>query len=285
MDTRYKRVEWGKGKPRMRTSNDNWKMPIKWDREAAKNGTRPRVFCASLSDWLDDEVPIEWLADLLDLIRKTPNLDWLLLTKRPENFHLRLTEIVKEMGTHMTLEESFLRTFILMMRDGRVGITYTAPECGQENYWIGTSVENQDVADKRIPELLQIPARVRFLSCEPLLGNLNLDRWFREFVMPPIDWCICGGESGPKARPMHPDWARSLRDQCKDAGVPFLFKQWGEWLPYGQGLAYLDSFRDSTLVGNGPGPTGVPSYFVGKKAAGRLLDDVEHNEYPKGHQP
>jgi protein gp37 len=278
MDTRYHMVKWGKGNPRVRTSAANWKLPIKWNArkpghvfaecpgchqrsvynadgmpcgtpfgainccpEAPKQ-VRPRVFCGSLCDWLDDEVPIEWLADLLDLIRKTPNLDWLLLTKRPENFKPRLSEILELMGNHLTVEEAFLRVFIMLMLEGWSSSAYVATPIGRENYWIGTTVENQEMADERIPILLSIQAKVRFLSCEPLLGLVNLnvpvmrgttfivgDEGGHEYVgskRQMLSWCIAGGESGPKARTMHPNWARSLRDQCKSAGVPFFFKQW-----------------------------------------------------------
>jgi len=177
-------------------------------------GRRPRVFCASLADWLDPEVPIEWLADLLDLIRCTPNLDWLLLTKRPENF----AELVYEAADRSTNEELFTW--------GTDWVRGGAPE----NVWIGTSIENQKYADIRIPALLKIPAGVRFLSCEPLLGPLDLaytcfngaDSFGQ---MPGISWCIVGGESGPNKRPINCDWARSIRDQCRVAGVPFFMKQ------------------------------------------------------------
>lgn len=182
------------------------------------HAARPRVFCASMADWLDDEVPVEWLADLLRLIALTPNLDWLLLTKRPENWRARLNEAY-------VLDKSFdLTAFWLAGR---------APD----NVWVGTTVEDQPRADERIPHLLRIPSRVRFLSCEPLLGSINFEEAldpmmavtadFRFHGLDGIHWVICGGESGPNARPMHPQWARSLRDQCTASGVPFFFKQWG----------------------------------------------------------
>ena len=281
-DLRKHVAKWGAGQPRHRTSKVYWKQPLMWDKEAARNisywqekrsrwiasgqaehgpGKQwlamhdaakprpPRVFCASLADWLDDEVPMEWLADLLDLILRTPTLDWLLLTKRPQLWRQRL-EAAADIGSDVA--ESWL--------DGNV----------PTNVWIGTTVEDQKRADERIPALLQIPARVRFLSCEPLLGpvdlhsqHIKIETWRvgESFDGPaPLDgihWVICGGESGPKARPMHPDWARSLRDQCAEAGVPFLFKQFGEHNEQGQ--------------------------RVGKHTAGRLLDGREHNEFPKVH--
>ena len=187
MDNRYGKVQWGKGNPRKRTSDANWKNPIRWNKRAGCfPGKRTRVFCGSLCDWLDDEVPIEWLSDLLNLIRLTPNLDWLLLTKRPENWKKRL-QLLAVINTKVANWVHF----------GNI----------PENVWIGTSVENQEQADKRIPELLKIPARVRFLSCEPLLGDLDIFN-----VDGDIHWVICGGESGPHARRMDQKWARNLRD-------------------------------------------------------------------------
>ena len=214
---------------------------------------RPRVFCASLADWLDDEVPIEWLADLLALIHATPNLDWQLLTKRPELFRHRLHKISRD-------SELACRWHML----------FQAPP----NVWLGTSVEDQTRAAERIPLLLQTPAAVRFLSCEPLLGDICLSN-FNPRLGPGYDfeggihWVIAGGESGPHARPMDPAWARSLRDQCTAAGVPFFFKQWGEWLPSGQDDAQgRNQCTDADFL------------RVGKHRAGRLLDGREWNEMP-----
>lgn len=268
-------ANWGKGAPRRRTSVANWRQPLKWNRDAAGLGKetlecpsceapwkececgfaqRPtRVFCASLADWLDDEVPIEWLADLLALIRCTPNLDWLLLTKRPQNWGDRL---------HAAFRVGF---------DGDEWLSQWLDGTPPANVWLGTTVEDQQRADERIPQLLQIPARVRFLSCEPLLGPLDLDfghpKWrTAESYHAYIHWVICGGESGPKARPMHPDWARSLRDQCQAAGVPYFFKQWGEWA-----WAFSSDGRPSMSL-------------VGKKAAGALLDGREWSEFPTEFQ-
>lgn len=295
LDHRWGHDSWGKGAPRRRTSAANWKQPLKWNNGEERMvshdefvaNRRPRVFCASLADWLDDEVPIEWLADLLDLIRLTPNLDWLLLTKRPQNWRKRLSD----WGEHTPPTET-------------QGLAYDwlrgSPPA---NVWIGTSVEDQARADERIPHLLDIPARVRFLSMEPLLGRVKLPigrvmTGFPKHVTAAghavgapltIHWVIVGGESGPHARPMHPDWARSLRDQCKAAGAAFHFKQWGEYLSYGQVAPKLGDPR--------PGDEGEwqvhrdPEYRTnpyerwmarrpGKKLAGRLLDGVEHNGFP-----
>lgn len=235
MDHRYGRAQWGPGGTRVRTSDTNWKKPLLWDRAAAAAGERHRVFCASLADVFEDRPELEtWRYDLFFLIEKTPHLDWLLLTKRPEN-----------------VVESINPTMLAL-----------------PNVWIGTSVENQEQADKRIPELLKIPAAVRFLSMEPLLGPVDLSlRWDRLEFVPGIHWVIVGGESGRNARPMHPDWARGLRDQCQAAGVPFLMKQWGEWTP-----------ENNTPTRAERHSWGL--YRVGKHAAGRSLDGRTWDEFP-----
>lgn len=207
---------WGKGAPRHRTSEANWREPLKWNREAEKTGTRPRVFCASLADVFDAEAPDEWRVDLMLLINNTPHLDWLLLTKRPEN----------------------VLPFFERCDYGRR--TFEA----MGNVWLGTSVENQKAADERIPELLKIPAKVHFLSCEPLLGKLNLCRFLgaktgnslRQMPgleglsksSPVVNWVIAGGESGSGARPCRVEWLRDLRAKCEAAKVPFFLKQLGK---------------------------------------------------------
>jgi protein gp37 len=204
-------VPWGPGAPRRRTTAA-WKQPRRWDRRAAATGVRERVFCASLADVFDNEVPTEWRSDLFALIRATPHLDWLLVTKRIGN------------AAHMIEAAGGMPA----------------------NVWLGATIVNQAEADRDIPKLLATPATIRFLSMEPLLGPVDLrplgqvyyaggDFYGQPMRAPMIDealdWIIVGGESGPGARPMHPDWLISLRDQCAAAGVPFLFKQWGEWAP------------------------------------------------------
>lgn len=221
----------------------HWAEPLRWNAAAAKAGERYRVFCASMADVFEDRDDLDAVrARLFGLIRETPHLDWLLLTKRPECvmplLHRAFYGGWNGIGTGAySLMDDWL--------DG------TPPP----NVWLGTTVEDQRRADERIPALLNIPARVRFLSCEPLLGPVDLtcmdldraDSLFRYWPLTgahirdgmnepvvlagaaTIHWVICGGESGPGARPMHPAWARSLRDQCGAAGVPFHFKQWGDW--------------------------------------------------------
>ena len=261
----------------VRTSPAYWKQPLQWQKEFlakaqdASEGSvfdpplrRPRVFCLSLGDWLDDRVPIEWLADLVKLIHDTPNLDWQLLTKRPQNWRSRL--------------EACLPIFEQKWRfEGYPGLkAWLQAGWYPENVWIGITGENQEQYDKRVPDALLIPARVHFVSAEPLLSNLDLrlDSVLRPDMpgndSPSIDWVICGGETGQGARRMEPDWARSLRDQCHTASVPFFFKQWGDW-----GLTKGTNIEPHIYVaGEGMAP-------MGKKAAGRKLDGVEWNEMPK----
>ena len=201
-------VKWGSGQPRRRTSDANWRMPIKWNREAERTGVRPRVFCASLADVFDNAIPDAWRMDLFSLIAKTPYLDWLLVTKRVGN--------------------------VMRMCSGD-GLMF---DMIADRVWLGVTICNQEEADRDIPKLLATPAPVRFLSMEPLLGPVELSNVTRRSdcvsqlgkpAMKGIDWVIVGGESGPKARPMHPAWARDIRDQCEAAGVAFFFKQWGGW--------------------------------------------------------
>jgi len=266
---------------RARTSATNWKWPYKFEKEARESGKRIRVFSGSLCDIFDNQVPQEWRNDLFRVIADTPHLDWLLLTKRIGNV------------------QKFIKEEIA-------------------NVWIGATICNQEEANRDIPKLLKVPAAKHFLSMEPLLGAVDISRWLGPQcdngsvpssdgtcgVMcercngfgtgcPGIDWVIVGGESGPKARPMHPDWARSLRDQCKAAGVPFFFKQWGAW------VTVYDRDRDDPDWRNCPKPKNNSERYlningghgfhgdrvvfckrVSKEKAGSLLDGVEHKEVP-----
>lgn len=220
---------WGKGKPRRRTSAANWKKPLAWEREERESKDfcgiqRPRIF-PSLCDWLDDEVPIEWLADFLKLIHDTPNLDWLLLTKRPENWASRIEGVLQwieghpDWGTPGKHRHEDLRNWL-----GDWFVLRKSPA----NVWPGASVENQRCADERIPELLKIPAQVRFLSVEPLLEEVDLSAALDDCNGIPRDmWVIVGGESGPGARRCDVQWVRSVVVQCKAAGVPCFVKQMG----------------------------------------------------------
>lgn len=220
MDHRYGRVQWGPEGTRVRTSDVNWRKPLQWNRKAKAEGRRYKVFCASLADVFEDRPGLaEWRRDLFNLISRTLHLDWLLLTKRPENI-------------------------MPMLIDAGRGFQPLP-----DRVWLGTSVENQEQADKRIPELLKVPARIRFLSCEPLLGPVSFDydsdvchcgdyiedhgyssghspvAMESSYLVDGIHWVIAGAESGHGARPMSFDWVRYLRDQCQGAGIPFFFKQ------------------------------------------------------------
>lgn len=268
--------KWGPGAPRVRTSHANWRLPLKWNAEAERLGVRYRVFCASLADVFDNDAPREWRDDLFRLILDTPHLDWLLLTKRISNVSKMLT---KDQWDHLG------------------------------NVWLGATICNQEEADRDIPKLLRVPAAKRFLSIEPLLGSVDLKLMQyehsgefapdgREYVNTrrrSIRWVIVGGESGHGARPMHPDWARSLRDQCQAAGVSFFFKQWGEHVggelqPNPDYPDSADAWRidprgerwhdPSEAVRSPSAWEPVKFIKVGKKCAGRLLDGREWNEVP-----
>lgn len=289
MSKRYGWAEWGNF-PRKRTSASLWAGPLKWQKQAsaffAEHGRRRRVFCASLADVFDNQVPGEWRADLWKLIFATPDLDWLLLTKRPQNIAEMLppTAFWNEIKWHV---------------------------------WLGTTVEDQKHADQNIPHLLQHDSAVRFISAEPLLGPIDLTglatgKWagligsetmsafrpnkdHKDLFDGSLNWVIAGGESGPHARPGSIQWYRSLRDQCAAAGVHFLFKQWGEWKPAGARraeepgrFAFGDYEHDpSRMIEVDRYPMQLTMFGarsvmerVGKMAAGRHLDGALHDGFP-----
>ena len=195
MDKRYHKVQWGPHGERKRTSAANWRHPLTWNKHfaafQAEHGRRQRVFCSSLADVFDNAVPQEWQTDLFDLIRATPNLDWLLLTKRPENIRKAIQH--------------------------SVGYLAGWP---WENVWLGTTCEDQAAYDRRWPILRDIPAKVRFISYEPAIGPLRL----RVGASQP-DWVICGGESGPGYRDMPWEWAADIGGDCALRRIPFFMKQ------------------------------------------------------------
>lgn len=237
-------VKWGQGNPRKITSAQNWEKPLKWDREAQKTGIIPRVFCASLADIFDNEVPDAWRDRLWDLIRTTKNLYWIIVTKRIGNADQMLP---------------------LDWGDGWPHVQLTV------------TITNQLEADRDIQKLIDTPAAYRGLSMEPLLGSVNLYRAQSNWWLW-VDSVIVGGESGPNARPMHPEWARSLRDQCTKWMVPFFFKQWGEWMP-------ATDAHEMGIIAKLSDPWGLLQPLMarpGKQRAGRKLDGREWNElYPK----
>ncbi|MEM9236784.1 MAG: phage Gp37/Gp68 family protein [Verrucomicrobiota bacterium] len=180
---------WGADAPRRFFGDKHWNEPRKWNEQAKAADVRHRVFCASMADVYEDREDLEReRSRLFHLINETPHLDWLLLTKRPENV---------------------------------VPLTPTPGGYLPKNVWLGTTVEDQQRAHQRIPKLLETPASVRFLSCEPLLELVNLP------TLSGIDWVIAGGESGPKCRLFDSDWARELRDECRRTGTAFFMKQMG----------------------------------------------------------
>lgn len=223
---RYGHNVWGPKKSRRTFGEQHWQEPLKWNRAATERGCRMRVFCASMADVFEDNRSVESeRMKLWSLIAETPMLDWLLLTKRPEN----------------------------MVRFAPWKDPWPA------NVWAMTSVENQEQAVKRIPALTYVPAVVRGLSVEPLIGCVDLNPWLDK-----VHWVIVGGESGREARPMNPAWVLHVRDQCIKANVPFFFKQWGEWAPSSPDAHVYYEMNDTSWRNK--------IQRFGKKAAGRLLD-------------
>jgi protein gp37 len=229
------------GAPRHRTTQAYWRQPLLWNHKAQARGIRAKVFGPSLADPFDAEVSDAWRRDYLDLIEQTPWLDYILLTKRPQ-----------------------------------VAAKFFAQRKVPDNVWPGITAETQKMLALRAPPILSIAAKVHVVSAEPLLGPLDLSPWLprprqagtsRDRAHS-LTWVVAGGESGPKARPSHPDWFRALREQCAVAGVPFFFKQWGEHAP------------DHNASGDAPGAEDGVMRKVGRKAAGAALDGREHRDAP-----
>lgn len=259
-------------------------QPLRW--------RKPRmIFVNSMSDLFHEDVPDEFIHAVIAVMVHAKNHIFQILTKRPE----RMRKFFSNPDFHRCVSEEvefiFNKYYQRLKNVHSVyGITDKWMSKNSHNIWLGVSIENQETADERIPLLLQTPATVRWISAEPLLGPVTLkmhdfsDRghgqgWIgtqgNAAKTPTIDWVVTGGESGPKARPANPEWFRSLRDQCKTAGVPFFFKQWGEYLPLD--YPFLEKkFSANPIISKGCG-------FVraGKKAAGRSLDGKEYSEYPE----
>jgi len=237
---------WGPKAPRRELTEGYWRQPLVWNDEASGLRHRPRVFCASMADVFEDRRDLDSKRERLwHLIERTPNLDWLLLTKRPQN------------------------------------VADLAPWRGQwpENVWLGATTENQRWLEKRLPILLSHQAKVVFLSCEPLLGPLDLSPWIegaQRGAHRQIDWIIGGGESGHHARSMHPEWIGSLRDQCVTGNIRFHFKQWGNWRPVTP--RQVNGYRSKTVfLSNG---NRIILANLGKKDAGRRLEGRTWDEFP-----
>lgn len=239
--------------------------PLRWRKPA-------RIFVNSMSDLFHESIPDEWIHKIFQVMYDAKQHVFQVLTKRPE----RMLRVISN-SVYLT----------------------NAP---LENVWLGVSIEDQETADKRLPLLLHTPAAVRWVSAEPLLGPINLERWLCSCPVKCemdsgsipcssdgyLDWLVVGGESGPRARPMNPAWASSLRDQCVAAGVPFFFKQWGAWGETAT-LGFGDSPRAETHVFEtgesiktfgGSVPFGIEMRRVGKKEAGRMLDGRTWDQLP-----
>jgi protein gp37 len=262
-------------------------QPLRWKRPR-------RIFVNSMSDLFHDAMPDDYIAQVFAVMACASQHTFQVLTKR----HARMRALLNASD----FREAVHRHYVCLPDDrpGFTGYTWPLP-----NVWLGVSVETQQWADIRVPALLGTPAAVRFLSCEPLLGPVTF-RWaeWQPWAERPgvtnhldglrrIDWVIVGGESGAGARPMHPEWARTLRDECVEAGVPFFFKQWGEWRPGAMGadlvdrparVALVDAVSAEVVPWRTAGPPSRTQALVsrvGKKAAGRLLDGVSHDGYPE----
>lgn len=276
---------------------DKLAQPLRWTRAR-------KIFVNSMSDLFHQDVPDEYIDEVFEVMAMAQNHTFMILTKR----QARMLEWFKTVRSRRPIQgqgvctggSPFCMAAYCKTHDADVG--YCGSPWPLPNVWLGVSVENQQSADERIPLLLETPAAVRFLSCEPLLGSVDLNHitlqlsdapergkpaisisalrgWYGGDGAPAkIDWVIVGGESGNKARPMHPWWVQEVRDQCQAAGVPFFFKQWGEWK------------ETHALRCNEPGIKGKPWHTfdpdtsvcrIGKQAAGRELDGKTWDEFPE----
>ncbi|WP_414901106.1 phage Gp37/Gp68 family protein [Rhizobium cremeum] len=312
--------------------NEQWlTQPLTW--------TKPRmIFVCAHGDLFAEGVPDEWIDQVFAVMALAPQHTFQVLTKRPERMREYLQEerdrSVAGRVTDLAIDDKAMMQRMIREVDTTWPVIAEGdPEWPDglrirhwplPNVWLGTSVEDQKRADERIPILLDTPAAIRWISAEPLLGPLNVAEYFQTIIYKPqsvgrsdsllysvirpaLEWVVAGGESGPGARPMHPDWARSLRDQCKAAAVPFLFKQWGEWWEVGSEMRdengnhlvvdadsheaseLWDEHFDCLITHDGRRftpetlPEDTPGRLmsrIGKRATGRLLDGIEHNAFP-----
>jgi protein gp37 len=266
---------------------DRLVLPLKWRKPR-------RIFVNSMSDLFHDDVPDGFIHQVFAVMAATPQHTYQILTKRHGRMRTLLRDECRcggghQPGIHFKSAIDWVATpHSPEYVPGLPLRLYHQIQWPLPNVWVGVSVENQQWADIRIPALRDTPAAVRWLSCEPLLGPVDLsqhlvpaepapaftDAWDRG----DLGWIVTGGESGPGARPMQPSWALSLRDQCADAGVPFLFKQWGEWVPPTHMTA--DTFMSWDCNHGTSAYDQDQPWRVGKKAAGRLLDGKVWDQYP-----
>ncbi|WFE45332.1 phage Gp37/Gp68 family protein [Verrucosispora sp. WMMD1129] len=253
-------------------------QPLRWKRGR-------RIFVNSMSDLFHADVPDEFIAKVFAVMAATPQHTYQVLTKR----HGRMRSLLNNAEWRSSV---LLRESVLDLN----GPARDLPTWPLPNVWLGVSVEDQQRANLRIPALIDTPAAVRWLSCEPLLGPVQLDRTDKDALVDGgIDWVVVGGESGPRSRPMHPQWARDLRDECVNAEVPFFFKQWGEWAPIQRPFDYVTDDNRCQVLSIGGALAGRPwrgwkvqagheqSEAIrryGKKAAGRELDGRTWDQYP-----
>lgn len=276
-----------------------------------------RIFVNSMSDLFHDDVPDEYIGSVFDVMARAEHHTFQILTKR----HARMRSLLRKWeqeGADSVARGELHPDYGHAAWRRHDKVWCTPRKWPLPNVWLGVSTEDQRWADIRIPALLDTPAAVRFISAEPLLGPIVLHPYWLHGqphwgapeptptgnggsidmrpleLAPRLDWVIVGGESGPGARPMHPDWARSLRDQCDQAGVPFLFKQWGEYRPSQRGVRGYSTDRDRFVFLDGSGHMalrdiaesmsgprfGTTVKRVGKKQAGRVLDGRTWDQYP-----
>lgn len=226
-------------------------LPLRWKRPR-------RIFVNAQSDLFHDQVPDEFIARVWAVMASAPRHTFQVLTKRHGRMRSLLSSEEFRLAVQRRIPHAGASPYVAAYWK-----TWPLP-----NVWLGVSVEDQKRADLRIPALLDTPAAVRWISAEPLLGPVDIINGLGDSWLTGIDWIVAGGESGPGSRPMHPDWARSLRDQCEVAGVPFLFKQWGSHRPSAVGSIVRGGVR-------------FPMVPASKTAAGRELDGRTWDEYPQ----
>lgn len=276
----------------IRIHQERLEDPLRWKKPS-------RIFVCSMADIFHEDIPDNFIRRVFQIIEQCCPRDWdgkkwlpkprhtfLILTKRPE----RMKKFIENyMDDRLVYAKKFDDCPTPEMRNSPAAIAaWQDAKMLSPHIWLGVTAENQQRADERIPTLLQIPAAVRFVSVEPMLGPVDLDQYLPVIVghnryhweRGDLDWVICGGESGPGARPMNPDWVRRLRDQCVYGGIPFFFKQWGEYC-YPEQMK-RDTYRETDSAHNlaGHGEYNKP-WRVGKKKAGRELDGRTWDEYPQ----